>query len=86
MSRLGPLRADFSILKKKMTGRFLLKDEDTCQYVKSMIPELKTRLANIDYQVHQIECTIAKKEDIQQNRFIETLVKARDNQVLNIVI
>ncbi|CCK81719.1 flagellar hook-length control protein FliK [Desulfobacula toluolica] len=86
MSRLGPLRADFSILKKKMTGRFLLKDEDTCKYVESMIPELKTRLASIDYQVHQITCITAEKKDIQHSSLIETLIKARDNKVLNIVI
>lgn len=86
MSRLGPLRADFSILKKKMTGRFLLKDEDTCKYVESMLPELKTRLAGIDYQVHQITCVTAEKKDIQHSSLIETLVKARDDQVLNIVI
>jgi hypothetical protein len=86
MSRLGPLRADFSILKKKMTGRFLLKDDDTCKYVESMIPELKIRLAGIDYQVHQITCITAEKKDIQHSSLIETLVKARDDQVLNIVI
>ena len=86
MTRLGPLRADFSILKNQITGRFLLKDNDTCEYVKSMIPELTTKLANIEYQVHQIECTTAKKEEIQQSSFIESLVKAHDDSVLNIVI
>ncbi|SDT85787.1 hypothetical protein [Desulfobacula phenolica] len=86
MSRLGPLRADFSILKKKMTGRFLLKDEDTCKYVESMIPELKTRLAGIDYQAHQITCINAEKNDIHHSSLIETLIKDRDDQVLNIVI
>lgn len=86
MTRLGPLRADFSILKNEITGRFLLKDDDTCQYVKSMIPELKEKLAKIDYQVHQIECIIGSNSQIQQSHFIETLVKAREDQVLNIVI
>ncbi|MCK5162659.1 MAG: hypothetical protein KAQ72_03030 [Desulfobacula sp.] len=86
MTRLGPLRADFSILKNQITGRFLLKDDDTCKYVKSMISELATRLAKIEYYVHHIECNTAKKEEIQQGSFIETLVKARDDSVLNIVI
>ncbi|MBU1340098.1 MAG: hypothetical protein KKE44_00385 [Proteobacteria bacterium] len=86
MTRLGPLRADFSIFKKEITGRFLLNDDDTCQYVKSKIPELKTGLESIEYHVRQIDCMTAKKEDIQQSCFIETLVKANDDQVLNIVI
>ncbi|NOX34982.1 MAG: hypothetical protein GXP56_14850 [Deltaproteobacteria bacterium] len=86
MSRLGPLRADFSILKKQISGRFLLKDDDTCKYVKSMIFELKTRLKNVGYQVHNVECKTAKKAETQQSSFIESLVTARDDQVLNIVI
>jgi len=86
MTHLGPLRADFSILKKEITGRFLLKDKDTCEYVKSMIPELKAGLAIIEYHVRQIECGIAEKEDIHQGSFVETLMKVHDDQVLNIVI
>lgn len=86
MTRLGPLRADFSILKKEISGRFLLMDEDTCNYVKSMIFELKKGLEKIGYNIHQIDCSVAKKEDIQKNSFIETLVKECDDQVLNIVI
>jgi len=86
MSRLGPLRADFSILKKKISGKFLLNDDKTCEYVKSMIPELLTRLSNIEYQVHKIDCYTAKREEIQQSSFIETLVKASDDSVLNIVV
>lgn len=86
MTHLGPLRADFSILKKEITGRFLLQDEDTLNYVKSMIPDLKKGLANIKYHVRMIECDLAEKEDIQQGSFIESLLRAREDQVLNIVI
>ncbi len=86
MSRLGPLRADFSILKKDITGGFLLKDNETCTYVKSMIPELKKGLADLEYHVHQIECHVARKEEIHGTALIETLVKSQDDQMLNIVI
>ena len=86
MTKLGPLRADFSILKKEITGRFLLKDDGTCQYVNSKISELKAGLAKIEYQVRKIECSIAKKEEIQQSSFIESLVTTSDDHVLNIVI
>ena len=86
MTKLGPLRADFSILKKEITGKFLLKDDETCKYVSSKIFELTTGLAKIEYQVRKIECDIAKKEEIQQSSFIESLVTSSDDHVLNIVI
>lgn len=86
MTQLGMMRADFSILKKEISGRFLLRDEPTRSYVESMIPELKKGLARIQYQVRQIDCSIAPKEDIQPSRFVETLVKAQEDQVVNIVI
>jgi len=86
MTKLGPVRADFSILKKEITGRFLFEDDDTCQYVKSKIGELKTGLAKIEYHVRKIDCDTAKKEDIQQGSLIEALIKARDDRVLNIVV
>jgi len=86
MTFLGPLRADFSILKKDITGRFLLSDDATCQYVQSMLPELKAGLERIEYKVRQIDCTTVRPEALQDTCFIEELVKARDDQVLNIVI
>jgi hypothetical protein len=87
MSKLGPLKADFSILKKEITGRFLLVDDDTCEYVRSMIDELKVRLEKIEYHALNIECQTAKKEEIQPGTFIETLIQAGgDDRVLNIVI
>jgi len=86
MTQLGPLRADFSILKKEITGRFLLQDDDTCDYVRSMIPGLKRRLATIDYNVHQIECHTGTKAQIQKSSFIENVLNVRGDQVLNIVV
>ena len=86
MSNIGAVRADFSILKKEITGRFLFQDEETCAYFESMIPELKERLSKIEYKALKIECSIAKEEEIQPESFIEALVKASDERVLNIVI
>ena len=85
MTKLGTLRADFSILKKDITGRFLLQDDEICEYVKSMIPELKQKLENIEYHAFNIECKTAKKEEIQPGAFIETLLNAGEDRVLNVV-
>lgn len=86
MSFLGPLRADFSILKKEISGRFFLNNEETRQYVQSMIPELKERLEGIDYHVHEIECDSADQTRIQPADFFETLLKSGTDRVINIVI
>ncbi|MBU1196493.1 MAG: hypothetical protein KKE62_11695 [Proteobacteria bacterium] len=86
MTRLGPMRADFSILKKDITGQFLFQDDQTCDYVKSMIGDLKKRLSGLEYTVHRLECKTAQKEEIQETCLLEPLMKSRGNQVLNIII
>jgi hypothetical protein len=86
MTLLGPLRADFSVLKKEISGRFLLNDEDACQYVRSMIPELRERLNAIDYKVHEIDCVLGDKIRLQPVDFIEALLESESDRVLNIVI
>lgn len=86
MTRLGPLRADFSILKKDITGQFLFEDDDTCDYARSMLGDLKKRLTGLEYNVHRLECKTAQKEEIQESCLLESLMKTSGDQVLNIVI
>jgi len=86
MTNMGAVRADFSILKKAITGRFLLENDDICDYVKSMIPELKIRFEQIEYAVGNIDCFTAAKEEIQPNVLMESLFKNENDSVFNIVI
>ena len=86
MTNLGSVRADFSILEKGITGKFLLENDHVRDYVKSMIPELETRFNLIEYKVGHIDCQTAAKEDIQPNVLMESLFKNEDNSVLNIMI
>ncbi|MBU0973103.1 MAG: hypothetical protein KKC20_20840 [Proteobacteria bacterium] len=86
MTQMGPVRADFSILKKAITGRFLLNDDDICGYVKNRIPELKARLEKIDYSVGNIDCLTADSAQIQPNTLMESLFQNQDDSVVNIVI
>ena len=65
MTALGPLRADFSILEKTVAGRFLLENQDTCDYLEDLIPELRDRLSNIGYKTGKINCQVA---EVDQNR------------------
>ncbi len=90
MTSMGSVRADFSILKKAISGRFLLENDEVCNYVKSMIPQLKTRLEQVEYAVGNVECFTAAPEEIQPNVLMESLFKNEfkneNDSVLNIVI
>ncbi len=90
MTNMGSVRADFSILKKAITGRFLLENDEVCNYVKSMIPQLKSRFEKVEYAVGNIDCFTAATEEIQPNVLMESLFenefKNENDSVLNIVI
>lgn len=86
MTQIGSVRADFSILKKAITGRFLLENEDIREYVKSMIPELKSGLERLDYTVGAIDCAVAAPDEIAPNALIESLFKNQEAGVLDIVV
>jgi hypothetical protein len=86
MTNLGAVRADFSILKKAITGRFLLETDGVCQYMKTMIPELKLRFEQLEYTMGSIDCLTAAKADVHSNVLMESLFENGDDSVLNIVI
>ncbi|MCK5310647.1 MAG: hypothetical protein KAJ62_00965 [Desulfobacteraceae bacterium] len=85
MSKLGALRADFSIYKKAISGVFNLSSIEICDFVKNMLPQLKKRLSKIEYLVHTIECKVASREDVSPTSFIESFTKD-ENRILNIII
>ena len=86
MTQLGAVRADFSILKKAITGRFLLENNEVCAYMKTLIPELQTRLEQLEYDIGNIDCLTAVTAEIHPNVLMESLFETDDDSVLNIVI
>jgi hypothetical protein len=86
MTQLGAVRADFSILKKAVTGRFLLENDGVCTYMKTLIPELQTRFEQLEYDIGNIDCLTAVKSEIHPNVLMESLFETGDDSVLNIVI
>ncbi|WP_035238658.1 flagellar hook-length control protein FliK [Desulfobacter vibrioformis] len=86
MTALGPLRADFSILDKTIIGRFLLENQVTCDYLTSKISDLRQRLSGIGYQAGNIDCQVARPEQIAPASLMLSM-KAPDNmQGLSIVV
>ncbi len=86
LTQLGSVRADFSILKKAITGRFLLERDDIRDHVRALIPELRVRFEQIQYQVGVIECATAGPEQIHPNVLVESLLQKEDDSVVNIVV
>lgn len=86
MTNLGALRADFSILKKAIHGRFLLKDDEICAYVSAMIPQLKKRLSELEYDVGNIECTAAEPEQLEPKTLVDGFLKEQENKIVSIIV
>ena len=86
MTALGPLRADFSILDKTISGRFLLENQVTCDYLTPKISDLRQRLAGIGYQAGSIDCQVARPEQIAPASLMLSMKASDDIQGLNIVV
>jgi len=86
MTALGPLRADFSILDKTIAGQFLLENQATCDYLTPKISELRQRLSGIGYQAGNIDCRVARPEQIAPTSLMHAMKAPDDMQGLNIVV
>ena len=86
MSALGGVRADFSIFNKAITGRFLLEDQATRDYMAALIPELKERLASIDYKATRIECQVGTPKDLSSDALVQSVTDFRSPSGFNVVI
>ena len=86
MTALGPLRADFSILEKTITGRFLLENQDTCDYLAPKVSQLRQRLSKIGYQAGNIDCRVARPDQIAPTSLMFSMRPPDDMQGFNIVV
>jgi hypothetical protein len=86
MTALGPLRADFSILDKTIVGRFLLENQATCDYLTPKISDLRQRLSGIGYQAGNIDCRVARPEQIAPASLMLSMKAPNEMQGLNIVV
>ncbi|MBF0302803.1 MAG: flagellar hook-length control protein FliK, partial [Desulfamplus sp.] len=79
MTNLGPVRADFSVLKNNITGGFQVADQETADFFNSMLPELKERLQTHEYNVHRIECRVVEPEKLAEKSIINELLKSEEH-------
>ncbi len=86
MTRLGRVRADFSILDRAVSGRFLLETEDIRTFTESRISDLGPRLEKIGYRLINIDCQVAEKKELAPYVFMESMQEKQPDRVVNIVI
>lgn len=79
MTNLGPVRADFSVLKNNITGGFQVSDQETADFFNSMLSELKERLQTHQFNVHKIECRMVEPEKLAEKSIINELLKSEDH-------
>ena len=86
MTALGSVRAEFSIFKKAITGRFLLEDQEVCDHIKTLVPELKTKLSAIDYHAQKIECRVAEPKALSTDAFIQSMFDSENTHGLDLIV
>ncbi len=85
MTQLGPVRADFSMLKNNISGVFQVSDPEIARFFNGMLPELAQRLQKHDYLVHNITCRVTDTGVLTEKTFINELLQNETN-ALNIII
>ncbi len=86
MSKMGHVRADFSILDRAITGRFLFGNAETCAYADSMIPRLKEGLAKAGFHAAGIDCVLATPREINPGVFMDACVEQVGDSDVHVVI
>jgi hypothetical protein len=88
MSNLGDLRADFSMLKKGITGAFGVESEEARRFIKNRLPELERNLNKHEFQVHKIDCFVIDENELKNRSLTDEILddSIADDEILNIVV
>jgi hypothetical protein len=86
LSRLGELRADFSVLKKGITGGFGVADEKARDLIRPHLPELRQKLQAHGFVVYDISCQVLPSERLTEMSLVDQAVAPSRDGFLNLVI
>jgi hypothetical protein len=84
LSRLGPIRADFTVNGKRIDGMFRIASRDTLKLVESAIPALVNNLEDKGFTIQHIGCLLKEPEIISQPLLLEIIQAAEYN--INMVV
>jgi hypothetical protein len=86
LSRLGELRADFSVMKKSLTGTFGVADEAARQLIITHLPELKQKLRGHGYEIHDVSCHVLEPQQLSEMSLVAQAVSPTSDGFLNLVV
>ncbi len=86
MTEMGHVRADFSILDRAVTGRFLFENAESCAYADSMIPKLRESLARAGFHAAGIDCVLAAPREVDPGIFMDACVEQVSDSEVHIVL
>jgi hypothetical protein len=86
LTRLGDLRADFSVLGNVVSGAFGVATEEVKVFMEPSLIELTARLISHGYVVRDIGCRVVGKESLAETALFDMAIEGVDNGVLNVVI
>ncbi|MBU2621902.1 MAG: hypothetical protein KKD92_06250 [Proteobacteria bacterium] len=77
LSRIGPIRADFTVKGKKIDGMFKVAGQDTLELFESSIPEFVKNLEDKGFEIRHIGCLIKEPEIVSQP-LVREIIQAAD--------
>lgn len=85
LTRLGELRADFSVLGHLVSGAFGVATEEIKGFIEPRLIELTDRLLSHGYEVRDIGCRVVG-EALAGTALFDMAIEGDHNGVLNVVI
>lgn len=86
LSRIGELRADFSVLKEGITGAFGVADEETRTLISSHLPGLRQRLQAHGFKVYDISCQVLAPERLSDISLVDQAIAPPSDGFFNLVV
>lgn len=86
LTRLGELRADFSVWGSTVTGAFGVATEEISAYVSRHLEKLRQKLEAHGYQVRDIGCRVVGPEALADTVLFDKAIEGSHSGVLNLVI
>ncbi|MFH0730488.1 MAG: hypothetical protein V2B19_29605 [Pseudomonadota bacterium] len=86
LTRLGDLRADFSVLGRVVSGAFGVATEEIKGVIEPRLIELSDRLLSHGYEVRDIGCRVVGEESLAGTALFDMAIQGARNGVLNVVI
>jgi hypothetical protein len=80
MSRLGPVRAEFTLMGKALEGMFLVASQATREFLEASLPLLTEALIEKGFSVQQVGCFVREPEIVMQSLLPEVVLK-EDNSI-----